>query len=180
MDQKSLLANVAGILLLLNVTGYSNKIEAQSGYCDRDCLKSFVDQYLEALVAHDPSLIPLAKTVKFTENGQTLKPGDGMWGCASGLGSYKLYFTDLEAGQIGFFGVVEESGHPQILALRLKIENMQISEIETIVARKLHGTMAEPEKLVDQPIFNETKFIFRRARTSNRYTYPFRPELHTD
>lgn len=156
MKSKSLLANLTVILFILNITVHSNMIEAQSGQCDRDCLNGFVDQYLEALVAHDPSLVPLAKTVKFTENGQVLEPGDGMWGCASGLGSYKLYFVDPESGQVGFFGVVEENGHPQIIALRLKIEDMQISEIETIIARKVHGTMSEPEKLVDRPIFNET------------------------
>ena len=38
--------------------------------CDRACLEKFADQYLDALVAHDPSQIPLADNVKFTENGQ--------------------------------------------------------------------------------------------------------------
>ena len=155
MRPKSPATSVTGALPLSGAGGHSSRAEAAAGQCDRACLDSFVDRYLAALVAHDPSRLPLAKTVRFTENGQTLKLGDGMWGPASGLGGYKLYFADPGAGQVGFFGVVEENGHPQILALRLKVEDRRISEIETIVARKQHGVMAEPEALVDQPIFSE-------------------------
>lgn len=45
-----------------------------------------------------------------------------MWGPTVTLGSYKLYFADPQAGQVGFFGTIEEHGHPGILGLRLKIE----------------------------------------------------------
>ena len=46
--------------------------------CNRECLNGFVDQYLDALVKHDPKLVPLTKNVKFTENGQRLAPGAGL------------------------------------------------------------------------------------------------------
>lgn len=128
---------------------------AAAGSCDRACLNGFVDQYLAALVAHDPSRLPLAKTVKFTENGQALKLGDGMWGVANAIRNYKLYFADPTTGQAGFFGVVEENGHPQILALRLKIETQRIGEIETIVIRTTPGAWAKPEALADKPVFSE-------------------------
>jgi hypothetical protein len=35
-----------------------------SGACDRTCLNAFVDQYLDALVAHDPSRLAVTKFVK--------------------------------------------------------------------------------------------------------------------
>jgi hypothetical protein len=35
---------------------------------------------LDALAAHDPSKLPLAKSARYTENGRELKLGDGMWG----------------------------------------------------------------------------------------------------
>ncbi|MGA8766616.1 MAG: hypothetical protein WB559_06330 [Candidatus Acidiferrales bacterium] len=108
--------------------------------CDRSCLNSFVDQYVDALVAHDPSRLPLTKFVKYTENGQKLELGDGFWRTASGKGTYKFYVDDTEAGQVGFEGTLQEAGHPVLIALRLKIENQKISEIETIVAS---GQMAE-------------------------------------
>ncbi|MGA8012416.1 MAG: hypothetical protein WB949_08325 [Candidatus Acidiferrales bacterium] len=113
---------------------------AAPSFCDRSCLNSFVDQYVDALVAHDPSRLPLTKFVKYTENGQKLELGDGFWRTASGKGTYKFYVDDTEAGQVGFEGTLQEAGHPVLIALRLKIENQKISEIETIVAR---GQMAE-------------------------------------
>ncbi|HTC36140.1 MAG TPA: hypothetical protein VK724_22360, partial [Bryobacteraceae bacterium] len=55
---------------------------AQSGKsstCDRACLEGLVDQYLDAMTAHDPKLAPLAKNIKFTEDGQKLVIPDGLW-----------------------------------------------------------------------------------------------------
>jgi hypothetical protein len=47
--------------------------------CDRACLEGFVNQYLAALAAGDPSKLPLAPNARYTENGQALKLGDGRW-----------------------------------------------------------------------------------------------------
>ena len=108
--------------------------------CDRSCLNGFVDQFIDALVAHDPSRLAVTKFVKYTENGQHIELGDGFWRTATGKGSYKFYVDDPEAEEVGFEGTMQEAGHPVIVALRLKIENQRISEIEMIVAR---GGMAE-------------------------------------
>src|SRR5215510_166762 len=51
----------------------------QARTCDRSCLESFVDQYLEALIAHDPQKLPMTPRVKNTEDGVRLDPGDGLW-----------------------------------------------------------------------------------------------------
>jgi hypothetical protein len=55
--------------------------------CDRACLEGLIDQYLAAVVAHDPSKLPLSKDVKYSENYQMLQVGDGFWKTASGIGS---------------------------------------------------------------------------------------------
>ena len=47
--------------------------------CERRCLEGFVDRYLDALVRHDPTAVPLAAGVRYTENGQRLGVGDGLW-----------------------------------------------------------------------------------------------------
>jgi len=103
--------------------------------CDRGCLQDYVDRYLAALVANDPGPLPWAHGVRFTENGQELRLGDGLWGTASARGRYRLYVADPEDGQVGFIGTVFENGTPVLLALRLKVEDQTISEVETIVAR---------------------------------------------
>ena len=108
--------------------------------CDRACLEGFVDQFLDALVAHDPSHLAVTKTVKFTENGQRLELGDGFWRTATARGSYKLYVADTEAGQVGFIGTMREAGQPVLVALRLKIRDRRIAEAELLVES---GSMTE-------------------------------------
>src|SRR5687767_11206019 len=94
-----------------------------SDVCERACLENLVDRYLDALVAHDPNRLPLTVDARFTENGQELRLGDGLWGTASGPGKYKLYVADPEAGQIGFLGTIFENGVPIYMALRLRVDH---------------------------------------------------------
>ena len=105
------------------------------GPCDRACLEGFIDQYLDALVAHNAFGLPLAQKVKFSENDQLLDLGDGLWNVTTDVGTYKLYVSDPQTGQVGLFGTVRENGRPTALAIRLKVDNRKISEIETLVYR---------------------------------------------
>jgi hypothetical protein len=125
--------------------------------CDRACLNGYMDQYLAALVAHDPSHLALNRDVKYTENGQVLKIGDGFWGTASGVSNYRIYAADPQAGQVLFIGLLQENGAPVIFCARLKVELHQIVEIENVVARKEPGSIARPENLVTpNPLFAES------------------------
>jgi hypothetical protein len=83
-----------------------------SGPCDRTCLEGFVDQYLDALIAHDPKRLPLAPNAKFTDNGQRLNLGDGSWRSVISKGKYRLFVTDVEAGQVAFIGTITEGATP--------------------------------------------------------------------
>jgi hypothetical protein len=125
--------------------------------CDRACLNGLLDQVIAAMVAHDSSSLPLARNVRYSENGEVLKLGDGFWGTASSAPSYKIYADDPQAGQALFMGVLQENGAPVILCVRLKVEMHRITEIETVVARKEAGSIARPENLVQpNPIFAAT------------------------
>ncbi len=133
-----------------------------SDVCDRACLTGLVDRYLDALVAHDPQRLPLALTVRFTENGQELRLGDGLWGTANARGKYKLYVADPEDGQVGFYGTVMENDNPVYMALRLRVEYGLISEIESIVVRSGGNTNFPPagktmeDKGAPRPQFSRT------------------------
>jgi hypothetical protein len=122
--------------------------------CDRTCLEGWVDRYLDALVAHDAFSLPLAPGAIFSENSQRLPIGDGLWNTATGLGEYRLYVSDPEGGQVGFFGTVLENGGLVALALRLKLENQRISEIETLVVRDAAAAKAI-DAMEPQPAFLE-------------------------
>lgn len=108
---------------------------APASACDYTCLTGFLDQYLAALVAHDLARLPLAPHVKFTENTVAMKLGDALWGTISGMGTYKIYFADPHAGQVGCEVTIRENGTPAILVVRLKIVAKKITEVETIVRR---------------------------------------------
>jgi len=102
------LAFTATFLLLLSIQGDYSPARSDSRSCDRACLEGFVDRYLDAAIAHDPSLLPLAKNVKFTENGQRLILPDAHWKTMIGKGKYRLFVTDPEAGQVAFIGTIRE------------------------------------------------------------------------
>lgn len=44
--------------------------------CDRTCMTGLVDRYLAAMVKHDPSGLPLAKGVRYTENTAEIQVGE--------------------------------------------------------------------------------------------------------
>ena len=107
--------------------------------CDRTCLSGFLDRYLEALVAHDPSRLPLAPDAVFVENNQRLTIGDGTWRTVTAIGGYRHDFIDVPAGQAAMIGVVEENGTRAIYDLRLAVADGKITEIEVLIARDPNG-----------------------------------------
>ena len=127
--------------------------------CERQCLIGFVDRYLDALAAHDPRSLPVARDVKYTENGATLQLGDGIWGTVEKRGDYKLYFVDPETQEAGFTGTMIESGRQVIVGLRLHIQSAsKISQVETFVARQSLGGGpggGKPPVMAEKPIFYE-------------------------
>jgi len=79
-------------LVAAAVTGqFAPRLDASTGpiplTCDRACLEGVLNQYLDAVVAHDPKRVPLSADVKYTENNQVLSVGDGFWKTAEGRGN---------------------------------------------------------------------------------------------
>jgi hypothetical protein len=119
-----------------------------SGACDRECLRGFITQYLDAMISHNPKAVPTAPAARFTEDTKTLSLGEGLWKGASKIRSYRQDFLDVREGVAASHVVVEEGGTPVMLALRLKIEKKKITEIETMVTRsKAEGGLFDIEKL---------------------------------
>ncbi len=104
--------------------------------CDRACLYGVLDTYLRALLARDPGQVRWAAQVRHTENNVELRPGDGLWGTITALDSYEMRFADPLTGGVAIFGVVEETTTRSPYALRLKVAEGSVAEVETIVVRK--------------------------------------------
>ena len=103
--------------------------------CDRACLESMLDRYVDALVKRDPSSLAAVPSAIFTENGQRLELGDGLWHTVTGRGGYALRLADVERGQAVLMGTVREADAPTILVVRLKVVRRRIEEVETLVIR---------------------------------------------
>ncbi len=158
--------------------------------CDRACLTGIVDRYLAALVRHDPTGLPLNRDVKFTENTAQLKVGsEGLWVGASELPTgFRIYAVDVGAGQVGFYGVMKERDRPLIIALRLKVENGQITQIEHVLARNLRAdavknlanprpefatTLPPADRLPRQQMVNIADSYFEAIEHANGKLAPF-------
>jgi hypothetical protein len=114
--------------------------------CDRTCLADFITQYLNAMMKHDPELLRTSSRVRFTEDTVEMKLGDGLWKNITGLRPYRQDFIDVREGIVGTHTVVEENGMPVLLALRLKVFGLAISEVETMVVRnRQEGVLFQPD-----------------------------------
>lgn len=107
--------------------------------CNRACLEDLVNQYLAAVVAHDPKRLPLSQDVRYTENDQFIDVGDGFWKTAGGIGNYKHIFADPESGQVAFMGSMHEAGTALLMSLRLRVQLGRITEIESVYYRQGNG-----------------------------------------
>jgi hypothetical protein len=122
---------ILGTLLIL---GASNAASAAKK-CDRECLVALMDQYLAAVVKHNPAGVPIAGDVKLVENLKTTPIGKGLWETATGgPAEFKIYVADPVAGQIGFMGVIQDKSKPALLGARLKLVNGKITEIDHMVS----------------------------------------------
>jgi hypothetical protein len=121
---------------------------APAAACDRPCLADLMTRYLNAVVAHDPRSVPLAPGVRFTEDTVALTPGEGLWKTASRLRPYRVDFIDVREGVAATHTVIEEGASPSLVAVRLKVVDRRITEVETMVVRNAsEGVLFNPANL---------------------------------
>jgi len=123
------------LLFLFVVSAHAQTRGPANRACDRACLAQIITRYLDALVAHKPGDLPLSDKVRFTEDTIEMKVGEGLWKTASKLTGYRQDILDVRQGVAGAHVVVEENGTPVMLAVRLKVEDQRVTEIETMVVR---------------------------------------------
>ena len=124
--------------------------------CDRACLNAITDQYIDGLIHKDPSRVPFADHVMYTENNVVLEMGDGLWGTITGMSAPVVRLADPDTGQTAYFAAVHEHDTPSFFIVRLKIADRQITEVETLVSRKGFlgiGPYGDPNKWTPAPNF---------------------------
>ena len=116
-------------------TGPAAAPAAQAALCDRACLEGYVDQFLDAVIAHDPQRVPFGKDLKYTENGQKLDLGDGIWRTLTAKGTYRMFVTDVAAGQVAFLGSIREDDIPAMISVHLTVRNRRVAAAEIFIQR---------------------------------------------
>ena len=169
------------VLVVLLLTIAAPPAFAQGDACDRACLEQTVDRFLNAFIKHDPKLVPLTTGIKYTENGQRLEPGDGSWRTMIGTGTYRLFVADVPAGQVAFIGTLREEnaaqkdGAPVLVALRLRVQNRLISEVELLVVRNENAARNSEKLGMPNHLFLEDVPVSERlsradlVKTANMY-----------
>ncbi len=116
--------------------GFSAVANAQTGAaCTRENLKAVTDKYFAALVAHDPSAVPLDPKVRYTENAKEIQVGKGIWETAAKV-LLKRGLVDTERCGTHTQAVLEENGRPILFGTRLQVLNNKVTEIESFIARE--------------------------------------------
>jgi hypothetical protein len=119
-----------GSLVATHVAG------AERASCDQTCLERIGDEYRAAYVKHDRTLAPFAAHVRFTENGVVLRFPDGSWDVVTQEVGPPLTFSDPVTGGVGIYTAVMMREVPAFLAIRLKVRDGKITEIEHLLSTK--------------------------------------------
>jgi len=124
--------------------------------CDRACLSGFAQRYMSALVAHDPTALPWAPAVRYTENSVPMMIGDGEWGSVTGVGPAPLIVAEPASGNVVWMGEVLEHGQVAHYAMRLRIAFQEISEVEVVLNGKGQpGPFGESATRAPDPAFEQ-------------------------
>src|SRR5215212_7434040 len=129
---------IVGLLLACCAWGAAAHAQqpAATAGCDRECLRGKVTQLLHALVKHDVNAVPVAATLRVTEDAVE-KPlaKVGLVGTVTRLRGFRQDIIDERAGVAGAHVVAEESGAPVLLVVRLKLVADKLTELELVATR---------------------------------------------
>jgi hypothetical protein len=124
----------------------SNEAALAQAACDRECLRSTLGRYLDAVVAHDQSKAPLVVGFRQTENAINVAPGRGVWQSVTALGKVQRRYFDAVSGQAGYYGTVLEGNETAVVTVRVRVENRGLTEAEWYIARANDPGMRGPRE----------------------------------
>lgn len=127
---------LGGLLLGVSMWGVAANAAQSAVTCDRECLRGNVTQLLYAFLKHDVSKLPVADTLRVTEDAVE-KPlaKVGLVRTVTRLRGFRQDIIDERAGVAGADVVVEESGAPVLLVVRLKVVADKLTEVELVATR---------------------------------------------
>lgn len=119
-----------------------------SAHCDRSCLADLMTQYVDAVVAHDHTRLPLADSVKFTVDGEAGKLGEGLWQSVTGKHGFRQDYLDVRQQVAAAHVVLMEGENHVLLSALLHVDgDNRISGIETLIQRLTPTSRFQPREL---------------------------------
>lgn len=111
---------------------------------DVGVLEGIADTYRRAVGARDASRLPLARSVRYTENGQSIPLTAGVWATATAAPPPYLDIVDPVDGQAVLLGVVPEGAERFQYSTRIRVVHGEVTEIETLIVTRrspfsIHG-----------------------------------------
>ncbi len=126
------LITLSGVLWILHLAS-PPAVSAQT--CDRACLTGLMTQFVDALVAHDSSKLPLAANVRYTEDSRNAKLGDGIWKTVTANSGFRQDYIDTRK-QVAASHLHLREGEAHVLySVLLHVADRKIAGIETLVQR---------------------------------------------
>ncbi len=136
-------AAVAGLLAVLSLSPGP----ASAAQCDRACLGGLITRYVDALVARDPSKLPLAADVRFTEDSKLLKLGEGLWKEPLRKGTFRQDYLDTSKHVAASHVQLLEGKDQILLSVVLHVKDANIAGVETLVQRVAPDSRFQPTEL---------------------------------
>ncbi len=153
-------------LVTLLAIGIPHSAAAASS-CDRACLTGLLSTYVDALVAQDPSRLPMAEKVRITEDSRDVRLGEGIWKTVTAKGTFRHDYLDTTK-QIAASHVVVLEGQTQaLLSVLLHVEDRKIAGIETLVQRINAESRFQPTEL-NKPVRGMDDAVPRGKRQSRK------------
>ena len=115
--------------------------------CDRACLGGFITQYIDAVAAHDYSKLPLAETVRVTEDSKTVKLGEGLLKSVTGKGTFRQDYLDTRKQVAASHFVVLEGADQLLVSVLLHVKDRKIAGVESLVQRANAESRLKPTEL---------------------------------
>ncbi|HET6331759.1 MAG TPA: hypothetical protein VFG30_01030 [Polyangiales bacterium] len=121
----------------------------------RTDLLALAQTILDAWVARKPDAVPRGRSFRYTENGQDVPLGAGLWSSVTSSG-FRWVIADTETQQVLAFAVLMEGDAPCLAAFRARSDGERCSELEVLVSRKGQSTIFSPERLTQlDPLYEE-------------------------
>jgi hypothetical protein len=131
---------------LLALTGFAaSPVWAQN--CDRDCMTSLLTDYIDAVVAHDSSKLPVLENYRYTENSRPVMFGEGLWQSVTGKTTFRHDYLDTSRQVAATHVALEEGPNTALYSVLLHLEDSKIAGIETHVQRITPDSRFQPTEL---------------------------------